>query len=73
MIALMTLMLAAQAASPAPVAPKKAGADKLICVQAQEIGTRLAGHRICRTKAEWDQDRHDVRVDTENAQRTNYH
>ena len=74
MMIVIGLMLAGQvaAAQPAPEAKKPARA-KLICVDSPQLGTRLGGQRICRTKAEWDQDRNDMRHDIENAQRTNYH
>lgn len=71
---LMTAQVAAGATTPltAPAA-RKSQQDRMVCVEAQQLGTRLGGHRICRTKAEWDQDRQNVRADTENAQRTNIH
>ena len=78
MSAWIGLLMAAQVAAGTPAAAagpvaRKPPPDKLICVEAQALGTRLGGHRICRTKAEWDQDRQNVRSDTENAQRTSYH
>ena len=72
------LLMAAQVATgaaPAPAGPvaRKPQPDKLICIEAQQLGSRLGGHRICRTKAEWDEDRQNVRADAEKAQITNYH
>ncbi len=74
----LLLMMAAQVATGAVQAPavpavRKPQSEKLICVDAQQLGTRLGNRRICRTKAEWEQERQSVRADTENAQRTNIH
>ncbi|WP_375393423.1 hypothetical protein [uncultured Sphingomonas sp.] len=78
MTVLIGLLMVAQVAAgtaQTPTTPvgRRPQPDKLICVEAQQLGTRLGGHRVCRTKAEWDQDRQNVRSDTENAQRTNIH
>ena len=72
------LLMAAQAVTgtaPAPAGSvaRKPQPNKLICVETQQLGSRLGGHRVCRTKAEWDQDAQNVRADTEKAQITNYH
>lgn len=34
---------------------------KLICVREEVTGTRLGGRRVCKTQAQWDDDRHAVR------------
>jgi hypothetical protein len=56
--ALAGLVMAAAPASEstAPDATARASAysTKKICREEGEIGTRLGGKRICRTKAEWD-------------------
>ena len=75
MTMLIGLLLVAQAATGASGGPitRQPRPDKLICIAPQPLGTRLPGQRICRTKAEWDQDRKDMRVDVEKAQITSYH
>ena len=78
MTILIGMLMAAQVATGSPTTPagpvaRKPQPDKLICVDAPQLGTRLGGHRVCRTKAEWDEDRQNVRADTEKAQLTNYH
>lgn len=57
---------AAVAASPAPPAPAPQEAtddqSRVVCVQANEIGSRLRQRRTCRTKAQWDEYRAHVRM-----------
>jgi hypothetical protein len=68
-IALLASSAAAQTApssNPAPAAtssapvsgkPTKAKADpadRVICKEQEETGSRLGGHRVCHTKREWD-------------------
>ena len=50
---------------PAAVKPAK---PKLICETEEELGTRLGGKRVCRTKEQWDQIRSDGRKDLEDRQ-----
>ncbi len=41
----------------APAAPVITAADnpdhKMICKQEDEVGTRLGGHKVCMTRAQW--------------------
>lgn len=70
--ALAGLVMAAAPASEstAPDAAARASAysTKKVCREEGEIGTRLGGTRICRTKAEWDQIRSESRKTTEKIQ-----
>jgi hypothetical protein len=36
-----------------PTQPKPNTADKIICKTEETTGTRLGGHRVCATEAEW--------------------
>lgn len=50
-----------------PVA-KVSYADKVVCENELEIGSRLASHKICHTHSEWGQMRRDDRSATERTQ-----
>ena len=56
-----------------PQPPKKDPHDPnaVICKHVEEIGSRLGGHRVCQTRAQWDQQAWDNRhtMDTD-AQRS---
>lgn len=54
--------------APPTVAQTSTFASKMICRTESEIGTRLGGKRICRTRAEWDAYRAEARRTTERAQ-----
>lgn len=43
-------------------------ANRLICEKESETGSRLASHKICKTKAQWDDIRRDQRGETEHVQ-----
>jgi invasion protein IalB len=47
---------------------KAAGADQVICETQEEIGSRLSAHKVCRTRAQWQQLRLDDRSATERTQ-----
>lgn len=47
---------------------KAAGADQVICETEEEIGSRLASHKVCRTRSQWQQLRLDDRSATERVQ-----
>lgn len=42
--------------------------NQMICRNEAEIGSRLAQHRICRTRAQWDEVRRTTRQGVEHAQ-----
>ncbi len=44
---------AAAPAAPAQVVTAANTDNKLICKQEDELGTRLGGHKVCMTKAQW--------------------
>jgi len=45
-----------------------ANPNEVVCERVEEIGTRLGGHRVCMTRAEWAQRRKDDRDQVERAQ-----
>ena len=55
----LTSPVLAENPAPAPVpatnAPK---AEKMICEDIQELGSRLNSHRVCMTKSQWQQQRY---------------
>ena len=42
--------------------------DKIICEKQEEIGSRLGGKKVCKTKAQWELDRRQQREDVEGVQ-----
>ena len=42
--------------------------DKIICEKQEEIGSRLGGKKVCKTKAQWEIDRRQQREDLEGVQ-----
>ncbi len=67
----MSLLIAALALG-AQAQPSAAPAKpKMICTEEVQLGSRISGKRICRTVAEWERDRREVRDDVERAQRLN--
>jgi len=56
-VVLAALQVAAVPAAAAPSAPAMItaanAANKMICRQEDEVGTRLGGHKVCMTKAQW--------------------
>ena len=60
--------------APAPQAPPAAPAkdkdsNRIICEREDEIGTRLGGKKVCKTAAEWQQERQQQRETLEGVQR----
>jgi hypothetical protein len=51
-----------------PGAVKVANPTEIVCERIEEIGSRLASHRVCMTRAEWAQRRKDDREAVERAQ-----
>jgi hypothetical protein len=59
---------ASESTAPDAAARASANSTKKICREEDDLGTRLGGKRICRTKAEWDQIRSESRKTTEKIQ-----
>jgi hypothetical protein len=59
------LVSAAAAAAPPPQADLPEAKDddqaRVVCIQSNEIGSRLRQRRTCRTKAQWDEYRQGIR------------
>lgn len=51
-----------------PAASSTNPADPVICEKEADLGTRLASHKICHPRSEWDQMRRDDRSVTEHVQ-----
>jgi hypothetical protein len=68
MLAIAAILVSGSAlAEPPHAKPEKKGTD-MICRDADEIGTRLASHRICMTRDQWEQSRRDARQTVDHAQ-----
>jgi invasion protein IalB len=58
-----------QAAQPAQQTAKPAkDPNEVICEKEEEIGSRLATHRVCKTRAEWAEERRSSRMDIDKVQ-----
>lgn len=49
-------------------AAKTAYADQMVCETEEEIGSRLASHKICHTRSQWAQIHQDERSNVEHTQ-----
>ena len=49
-------------------AAKKAAPDDMICEKQIDLGSRIATHKICRTRSQWAETLRDSRSDVERAQ-----
>lgn len=63
----------AQSASPAqPSQPQGAkparDPNEIVCERQQQLGSRLATERVCKTRAEWAEERRTQRMDVDKAQ-----
>ena len=65
----------AQSASPVlPSQPQQQGAkpardpNEIVCERQQQLGSRLATQRVCKTRAEWAEERRAQRMDVDKAQ-----
>jgi len=64
-----TAPVAATAAVPAaPAVAKTAAKDKIICEEEEVIGSRLGGHRVCKTASAWAEERRAARDEVERSQ-----
>ena len=67
--ALAAPALAADPAAPlAKLAAKTLNPNEIVCEYLEELGTRLSGHKVCATRAEWAQRRQDERMGIERGQ-----
>lgn len=57
-------------ASPQAAAPgvKTPDPNEIVCEKQEEIGSRLASHRVCKTRAEWAEERRLNRMDIDKIQ-----
>lgn len=53
---------------PATSGSQKGGPNEIVCEKQEVIGSRLAMQRICKTRAQWEQDRHEDRSEIERVQ-----
>lgn len=61
---------AAPTAAPAPSATVKpaSGGDRMICEREEELGTRLGGHKVCKTASQWAEERRIQRAEIDRSQ-----
>ena len=70
-LSMATVPAIAQTQPSAPAqqqAAKPAYADQMVCETEEEIGSRLASHKICHTRSQWAQIHQDERSQTEHTQ-----
>lgn len=71
-LALAISAVPAAASDPAPSAPAaqtdEGETNKVVCRRVEAIGTRLGSKKVCRTKAQWDQEAAANRQDLERSQ-----
>jgi len=58
----------AAAVPAAPVVAKTAAKEKIICEEEEVIGSRLGGHRVCKTASAWAEERRAARDEVERSQ-----
>lgn len=58
------------ATASAPTVPAKPGSARVVCEEEDTLGSRLGGHRVCHTKAEWEQIRRDQGDQLDRQERT---
>lgn len=61
----------AQPQPAAPAASKAKDPDRIICERQEEIGSRLGGKKVCKTAAQWDEERQQERDALDKFQRQN--
>jgi hypothetical protein len=71
--ALLCVSVPALAQTQATASPKSAAqastADRIICRQIEEIGSRLGGKRVCMTQQQWEEQRRHTQEDVDDANR----
>jgi invasion protein IalB len=79
-IAILSMIaLAAPAAAQTNVQPQQAASaaskdkdpNRIICERQEEIGSRLGGKKVCKTAAQWDEERQQEREALDKFQRQN--
>ena len=62
--ALVSAAAVAATAEPAARVPEEKMDDqsRVVCIKSAEIGSRLRQRRVCRTKAQWDEYRSNIRT-----------
>ncbi|HWI89256.1 MAG TPA: hypothetical protein VNS11_08470 [Sphingomicrobium sp.] len=58
-------------ATPVPAATPKGDPNRIICEREQEIGSRLGGAKVCKTAAQWEEERRANRDALDALQRQN--
>ena len=72
--ALLGMSAPAFAQSAQPAQPAQQGAkpardpNEIVCERQQELGSRIASVRVCKTRAEWAEERRTQRADVDKAQ-----
>jgi hypothetical protein len=57
-----------QSATQQPSSKKARDPNEIVCERQEEIGSRLGGQRVCKTRAQWAEDRRASREDVDKAQ-----
>jgi hypothetical protein len=52
-LTILLLVASAPASADAPKSTPKLNPDEMVCRTLQETGSRLSAHRLCMTRAEW--------------------
>jgi|tagenome__1003787_1003787.scaffolds.fasta_scaffold20986375_3 hypothetical protein len=73
LMAVLAAPAAAQNAAPAQAAAPATAKDpnRIICERQEEIGSRLGGKKVCKTAAQWDEERQQERDALDKFQRQN--
>jgi len=58
----------AQTAADQPTGKKARDPNEIVCERQEEIGSRLGGQRVCKTRAQWAEERRVARDDVDKAQ-----
>lgn len=64
-------VMATMQAEPAKAVPTKSKDDEIVCEKQEVLGTRLAVKRVCKTRAEWAEERRQTRDTLNQAQMNN--
>jgi hypothetical protein len=57
-----------QSATQQPSSKKVRDPNEIVCERQEEIGSRLGGQRVCKTRAQWAEERRASREDVDKAQ-----
>ena len=64
----VTPVASAFAQTPPQAQPKKLDPNEVVCERQEDTGSRLSSHRICKTRAEWAEERRGNRMDIDKIQ-----